>query len=91
MSRANVRKSRSPASSCRKTGAGELMRKVFRGEIPVIVHTCEGWGVMQTIRMFNDENHLKVIATHTERCRLPIVDCKLQIANRKLQMAECAQ
>ena len=43
----------------------EKMRKVFRREIPAIVHTYEGWGVMQTIRMFNDENNLKVIATHT--------------------------
>jgi len=43
----------------------ENMRKVFCGEIPVIVHTYQAWGVMQTIRMFNDENHLKVIATHT--------------------------
>jgi len=44
----------------------EKMRKAFSGEIPTIVHTCEGWGVMQTIRMFNDENQLKVIATHAE-------------------------
>jgi imidazolonepropionase-like amidohydrolase len=43
----------------------EKVRKVFRGEIPTIVHTYEGWGVMQTIRMFNDENNLKVIPTHT--------------------------
>ena len=43
----------------------ENMRKVFSGEIPVIVHTYEVWGVMQTIRMFNDENNLKVIPTHT--------------------------
>jgi imidazolonepropionase-like amidohydrolase len=43
----------------------EMMRKVFHGEIPTIVHTYIGWGVMQTIRMFNDENNLKVIATHT--------------------------
>ena len=43
----------------------EKVRKVFRGEIPTIVHTYEGWGVMQTIRMFNDENNLNVIATHT--------------------------
>jgi len=43
----------------------EKMRKVFSGEIPVIVHTYEVWGVMQTIRMFNDENNLKVVATHT--------------------------
>jgi len=43
----------------------EKVRKVYCGEIPTIVHTYEGWGVMQTIRMFNDENKLKVIATHT--------------------------
>jgi len=43
----------------------EKMRRAFGGEIPTIVHTYEGWGVMQTIRMFNDENNLKVIATHT--------------------------
>jgi len=43
----------------------QQMRKVFSGEIPVIVHTYEVWGVMQTIRMFNDENNLKVIPTHT--------------------------
>jgi imidazolonepropionase-like amidohydrolase len=44
----------------------EHMRLVFSGEIPTIVHTCEGWGVMQTIRMFHDENNLKIIATHAE-------------------------
>ncbi|MBA7476872.1 Imidazolonepropionase [subsurface metagenome] len=43
----------------------EKMRKAFNGEIPTIVHTYASWGVMQTIRMFNDENNLKVIATHT--------------------------
>jgi imidazolonepropionase-like amidohydrolase len=43
----------------------EKVRKAFNGEIPTIVHTYEGWGVMQTIRMFNDENNLKVIPTHT--------------------------
>jgi len=43
----------------------EKMRKAFNGEIPTIVHTYSGWGVMQTIRMFNDENNLKVIPTHT--------------------------
>ena len=43
----------------------EKMRKVFRGEIPTIIHTYDGWGVMQTIRIFNDENHLKTIPTHT--------------------------
>ncbi len=43
----------------------EKMRKAFNGEMPAIVHTYSGWGVMQTIRMFNDENNLKVIPTHT--------------------------
>jgi imidazolonepropionase-like amidohydrolase len=43
----------------------EKMRKAFNGEIPTIVHTYGGWGVMQTIRMFNDENGLNVIPTHT--------------------------
>jgi len=43
----------------------EKMRKAFDGEIPAIVHTYSGWGVMQTIRMFNDENNMKVIPTHT--------------------------
>jgi imidazolonepropionase-like amidohydrolase len=43
----------------------EKMRKAFNGEMPTIVHTYSGWGVMQTIRMFNDENTLKVIPTHT--------------------------
>jgi len=43
----------------------EKMRKAFNGEIPTIVHTYSGWGVMQSIRMFNDENNLKVIPTHT--------------------------
>jgi len=43
----------------------EKMRKVFSGEVPTIVHTYQGWGVMQTSRMFNDENDLKTVATHT--------------------------
>jgi imidazolonepropionase-like amidohydrolase len=43
----------------------ENLRRVFKKEIPTIVHTYSTWGVMQTIRMFNDENHLPVIATHT--------------------------
>jgi imidazolonepropionase-like amidohydrolase len=43
----------------------EKMRQAFEGKIPTIVHTYEGWGVMQTIRMFNDDNKLEVIATHT--------------------------
>jgi imidazolonepropionase-like amidohydrolase len=43
----------------------EKMRKVFNGEIPTINHTYSPWGVMQTMRMFNDENNLNVIPTHT--------------------------
>ena len=43
----------------------EKMRKAFSGEMPAIVHTYSGWGVMQTIRMFSDENNLNVIPTHT--------------------------
>jgi imidazolonepropionase-like amidohydrolase len=43
----------------------EKMRKAFNGEMPAIVHTYSGWGVMQTIRMFNDEDSLNVIPTHT--------------------------
>ncbi|MHC4085272.1 MAG: amidohydrolase family protein [Planctomycetota bacterium] len=43
----------------------EKMRKVFKGEIPTINHTYSPWGVMQTMRMFNDENNLNVIPTHT--------------------------
>jgi imidazolonepropionase-like amidohydrolase len=43
----------------------EKMRKAFNGEMPAIVHTYSGWGVMQTIRMFSDENNLNVIPTHT--------------------------
>jgi len=43
----------------------EKMRKAFNGEMPTIVHTYSPWGVMQTIRMFNDENNLDVIPTHT--------------------------
>jgi imidazolonepropionase-like amidohydrolase len=34
----------------------EKVRKAFNGDIPTIVHTYASWGVMQTIRMFNDEN-----------------------------------
>ena len=43
----------------------EKMRKVFNGEIPTINHTYSPWGVMQTMRMFYDENNLNVIPTHT--------------------------
>jgi imidazolonepropionase-like amidohydrolase len=43
----------------------EKMRKVFNGEIPTINHTYSPWGVMQTMRMFTDENNLNVIPTHT--------------------------
>ncbi len=43
----------------------EPMRQAFEGKIPVIVHTCMAWGVMQAIRMFGDEYGLTVIPTHT--------------------------
>ena len=43
----------------------ENLRRLFAGEIPVIVHTYDGWGVMQTARMFAGEYQLKTIATHT--------------------------
>jgi len=43
----------------------EKMRKAINGDMPTIVHTYSGWGVMQTIRMLSDENNLKVIPTHT--------------------------
>ncbi len=43
----------------------ENMRKAFDGAIPTFVHTYEGWGVMQTIRMLGDESRLKTVATHT--------------------------
>jgi len=44
----------------------ENMRQAFEGKIPTIIHTCEGWGVMQAIRIFGDENKLKIIVTHGE-------------------------
>jgi imidazolonepropionase-like amidohydrolase len=43
----------------------ENMRKAFDGLIPTIVHTYDGWGVMQTVRMIGGEYGLKVIPTHT--------------------------
>jgi len=43
----------------------ENLRRLFAGDIPVIVHTYDGWGVMQTARMFAGEYKLKTIATHT--------------------------
>ena len=43
----------------------ELMRLVFEGEVPVIVHTCKAWGVMHAIRLFGDRYGLTVIPTHT--------------------------
>jgi len=44
----------------------ENMRQAFEGKIPTIIHTCEGWGVMQAIRIFGDENKLRIIVTHGE-------------------------
>ena len=43
----------------------EDCRKVFSREIPVIVHTYDGWGVIQTVRMFGKEYNLNTIATYT--------------------------
>jgi imidazolonepropionase-like amidohydrolase len=43
----------------------EMMREAFQGKIPVIVHTCRAWGVMQAIRMFGDGYGMTVIPTHT--------------------------
>jgi imidazolonepropionase-like amidohydrolase len=43
----------------------EDCRKVFSREIPVIVHTCGVWGVIQSARMFGTEYNLNTIATHT--------------------------
>ncbi|MFQ5809159.1 MAG: amidohydrolase family protein [Armatimonadota bacterium] len=44
--------------------AMEMARPVFRGELPVLVHTYRPWGVMMTMRMFHDEFGLKATATH---------------------------
>jgi len=41
-------------------------RPVFHGDLPVLVHTYESWGVGMTMRMFHDEFGLKAIATHAE-------------------------
>ncbi len=43
----------------------EQMRQVFAGKVPVIVHTYDVWGLMQTVRMFHDKFGLKTIPTHT--------------------------
>jgi imidazolonepropionase-like amidohydrolase len=43
----------------------EKMRKALNGEVPVIVHTCRAWGVMQAMRAFSDAHGLTVIPTHT--------------------------
>jgi len=43
----------------------EQMREVFAGKIPVIVHTYDVWGLMQTVRMFHNQFGLKTIPTHT--------------------------
>ncbi|MFQ6130430.1 MAG: amidohydrolase family protein [Armatimonadota bacterium] len=42
----------------------EFARPVFRGELPVLIHTYETWGVLTTMVMFHDEFSLKGIATH---------------------------
>jgi imidazolonepropionase-like amidohydrolase len=44
----------------------EFSRPVMRGELPVLIHTYESWGVGMTTHMFADEYGLKGIATHAE-------------------------
>ena len=43
----------------------ENMRKVFKGEIPAIVHSAEPWGILESMQMFHDEYKMDTIATHT--------------------------
>jgi len=44
----------------------EFARPVFHGDLPVLIHTYESWGVATTLRMFHDEFGLKATATHVE-------------------------
>jgi len=46
----------------------ENMRKAFKGEIPVIVHSAEPWGILESMYMFHDEYRMKTIDTHTSFC-----------------------
>jgi len=44
--------------------AMEPIRPVLRGELPVLIHTYETWGVLMSMGMFYEEYGLKAIATH---------------------------
>jgi imidazolonepropionase-like amidohydrolase len=46
----------------------ENMRKAFNHEIPVIVHSAEPWGILESMYMFADEYGMNTIATHTSFC-----------------------
>lgn len=36
----------------------------FRGDVPVLIHTYQTWGMAMTMHMFQDEFHLPAIASH---------------------------
>lgn len=44
----------------------EMARGVFQGKLPVIIHTCQSWGVLMTLAMFHDEFGTSAIVTHGE-------------------------
>lgn len=44
----------------------ELARGVFQGKLPVIIHTCQSWGLLMTLGMFHDEFGTSAIVTHGE-------------------------
>lgn len=48
----------------RRDEALEMSRRVIRGEIPVLIHTYETWGMLMTMGMFHDEFGTRAIATH---------------------------
>lgn len=44
----------------------ELMRGLFQGKWPVIIHTADARDVMATVRIFHDEFHIPCIVSHGE-------------------------
>jgi imidazolonepropionase-like amidohydrolase len=44
----------------------EFARGVFQGKLPVIIHTCQSWGLLMTLAMFHDEFGTSAIVTHGE-------------------------
>jgi len=44
----------------------ELMRGLFQGKWPVIIHTADARDVMATVRIFNDEYKIPCIVSHGE-------------------------